>query len=119
MFNTLIQKLQQVNVIEFRSEEYLQINDIFLDFLRINTKLRDLELKVHTCDDFEQVLQSLKSNYMLKTLVLDCDEAISMSISKQIKEFEQERICVEVIIKYRRRIAYPKVNLPFDIFYPE
>mmetsp|Transcript_2706 Transcript_2706/g.2265 ORF Transcript_2706/g.2265 Transcript_2706/m.2265 type:complete len:101 (+) Transcript_2706:177-479(+) len=100
MFNTLIQKLQQINVIEFRSEEYLQINDVFLDFLNTNTNLRDLELKVSTSNDVELILQALRSNYMIRTLVLTCDEDILKTIVKQIEVFEEERICIEVIIKY-------------------
>ena len=90
-----------------------------IEFCRANTKLRDLQLYLTHKEHVYSILDAISHNYMLKTVILKCEQRIRLQSINKAKEIQKERIGFKIVLKVNERTVYPKVELPFSTNYPE
>lgn len=75
-----IKKIFEYNILELRVThiiEKVEVVDIFCEWLKRNTKLRDLELLLDDTQFVEKLLNALSKNYMIKTVRLMTKKVVS------------------------------------------
>ncbi|CAI2360119.1 unnamed protein product [Moneuplotes crassus] len=106
-FIEFLDKLEDCHTLEFRSEalhnDRKDCKERLLQFLKNNTKLRDLEIATPNKDFSIQVLDSLTNNYSLRTCILE-DYGYGESekkdeYDKKVKEFSKDRFDLELSSK--------------------
>ncbi|CAI2359827.1 unnamed protein product [Moneuplotes crassus] len=116
---TLIDKLKGINLYEFRCESIIDNDAVvqkFCELCRTNPSIRDIELNLEHANHGMQILESLKYNYIIKTVRLMTQEAIkvpSQSIksskpkkSKKKNKVAQKPESAESIQLYSEIISY-------------
>ncbi|CAI2360529.1 unnamed protein product [Moneuplotes crassus] len=92
--------------------------DLFCEFLRQNTALRDLSLKLKQKGQCKKILEATQENYILKTLILHCPK-ITTEETILAKSFTDQRIALEIKLIQKNTQIYPPKKTPFVTYYPE
>lgn len=90
-----------------------------LSFLKYNTKLRDLELTFESTDPIKKVFEALSSNFMIKTVRLHSEEAVSDEIIELADNFSSQRIAVDIKLNTSNKKYKASENRISEFHYPD
>jgi len=108
-----------LHLLEFRIATPVPEN-CFKDMLSIleNQNIRDIEIVLNDWKEIDIVLDIVKHNYMMKTLIITCDSLDKKSAYQKVKQISKGRVGFEVIFKRSHiEIATNKKGM-FTIYYP-
>ncbi|CAI2386251.1 unnamed protein product [Moneuplotes crassus] len=121
-FCEFIDTIMSFNVLEFRYNRLLlkkpKILDKLCQFLETNTQLRDLELEVPTIKALNKIFNSIRNNFLIKTLHLKIKGEISEALTKKLQCFQRERICCDILLSNNECTLYNSKPRSFTTYYP-
>ncbi|CAI2378312.1 unnamed protein product [Moneuplotes crassus] len=137
----LIDKLQTVNLIEFRSEGIIDDDEVinkFCELCESNLAIRDIELNLEHLLHVKQILYSLRKNYVIKTVRLLTEQRIKeksgislkrgskdlseidklqIEILEYCEEFRSKRIGTEIMLNTTHKRFRYSDKKGFELYY--
>ena len=95
----MLESLHTKRLLELRIAPILstpELVDAVVALLETNCGIRDVELCLLKNKDVMRVFKSLKHNFLVKTVRLSCGTFATKQILKFAREFERQRVCVEI-----------------------